>query len=337
MKRHNIEFLLGWRTPCAAETSQPPRRPGPRHRLAGLREDLVCHGPEAVAGTFADQRDEGYDIDALELIVIGAPGHAVLGVHRPDLTDIEGIKLDGRIYNVFTITDGKVVRIEDHAHRHAALAGRRPARKRGGRRPPRLRRGLRPPRRRAGTGGARRAARRPARRPRGQGARGRGRHRRQPPAPPPRDAARRDRARPGHAPPAGRQARARPRARRARRRPRGVPPLPAASFDAVVFACTLCTVADLDRALAEARRVLKADGRLVVLEHVRGGGQLARWQDAVTPLWSRLMAGCHPNRDTPAAIQRPGFRLEHIERFDPLPRWVPARPMLQAVAVPTER
>lgn len=109
-------------------------------------------------------------------------------------------------------------------------------------------------------------------------------------------------------------------------------PFDDASFDAVVFTCALCTVADLDRALAEARRVLRPDGRLVVLEHVRGKGRLADWQDRISPLWSRLMAGCHPNRDTAAAIQWAGFIFEQAEHFDPFPRWVPARPMLQALA-----
>jgi ubiquinone/menaquinone biosynthesis C-methylase UbiE len=106
------------------------------------------------------------------------------------------------------------------------------------------------------------------------------------------------------------------------------------SFDSVVFVCTLCTVVDPDRALAEARRVLKPAGRLVALEHVRGDGRLARWQDRVTPLWSRLMAGCHPNRDTAAAIEAAGFAFERIERFDPFPALVPARPMIEAVAHP---
>ena len=79
---------------------------------------------------------------------------------------------------------------------------------------------------------------------------------------------------------------------------------PGASFDAVVFTLVLCTVSSPDRALAEARRVLRPSGRLIVLEHVRGTGTLARWQDRVTPLWSLLNAGCHPGRDTAAAIRR---------------------------------
>lgn len=107
-----------------------------------------------------------------------------------------------------------------------------------------------------------------------------------------------------------------------------------ASVDAVVFTCVLCTVADMDRALTEAKRVLKPTGQLVLLEHVRGTGRLARWQDRITPIWARLMGGCHPNRDIAAAIRNAGFTVEHAEHLDPFPRLVPVRPMLQVTARP---
>lgn len=109
---------------------------------------------------------------------------------------------------------------------------------------------------------------------------------------------------------------------------------PDASFDAVVFTQVLCTVTDPDRALAEARRVLRPGGRLIILEHVRGSGSLARWQGRLTPLWSRLIPGCHLGRGTAAAIERAGFTILGSELFDPFPRRVPARPMLQAIATP---
>jgi ubiquinone/menaquinone biosynthesis C-methylase UbiE len=109
---------------------------------------------------------------------------------------------------------------------------------------------------------------------------------------------------------------------------------PDASFDAVVFTLVLCSVTSPDRALAEAYRVLRPSGRLIVLEHVRGTGTLAQWQDRLTPLWSRLNAGCHLGRDTAAAIERAGFTIERAEYSDPYPRLVPARPMLEAVARP---
>ena len=105
-----------------------------------------------------------------------------------------------------------------------------------------------------------------------------------------------------------------------------------ASFDAVVFTMVLCSVTGPDRALAEARRVLRPSGRLIVLEHVRGDAGLARWQDRVTPLWSRVAAGCHLGRDTGTAIERAGFSLEQSEYFSPYPRWVLAQPLFQAVA-----
>lgn len=109
-------------------------------------------------------------------------------------------------------------------------------------------------------------------------------------------------------------------------------PFPDDSFDAVIFTLVLCTVSVPERALAEASRVLKPGGRLVLLEHVRGDGNLARWQDRVTPVWRFFGAGCHPNRDTGSAVERAGFRFETIEKFRVDPGWIPTSPMLQGIA-----
>lgn len=109
-------------------------------------------------------------------------------------------------------------------------------------------------------------------------------------------------------------------------------PFPDGSFDAAVSALVLCTVQDLEQALGELRRVLRPGGALRFLEHVRSPSPgWARFQDAVTPLWSALGAGCHPNRDTLAAIERAGFRIAEIERYAKGP--YPVRVFVKGVAV----
>jgi ubiquinone/menaquinone biosynthesis C-methylase UbiE len=109
-------------------------------------------------------------------------------------------------------------------------------------------------------------------------------------------------------------------------------PFADASFDSAVATLVLCTVADPGRALGELRRVLRPGGRLHFIEHVRArSGGWRRFQDAVTPVWRRIAAGCHPNRDTVAAIAAAGFTIVALagEEFGPYP----TRPFVRGTAV----
>ncbi|MFC4565544.1 class I SAM-dependent methyltransferase [Nocardiopsis mangrovi] len=54
-------------------------------------------------------------------------------------------------------------------------------------------------------------------------------------------------------------------------------PFDDAAFDTVVCTLALCSVPDVDLALAEMRRVLRAGGRLVLLDHVRPTLAPLRW------------------------------------------------------------
>jgi ubiquinone/menaquinone biosynthesis C-methylase UbiE len=109
-------------------------------------------------------------------------------------------------------------------------------------------------------------------------------------------------------------------------------PFEDASFDHVVSTLVLCTVRDQPRTLAEARRVLKPDGTLRFLEHVRND-ESSFWggvQDVITPAWRWFAAGCHPNRRTQGGIETAGFRIEWVERV----RIGPGTPAIYGVARP---
>ena len=92
------------------------------------------------------------------------------------------------------------------------------------------------------------------------------------------------------------------------------------SFNSVVSTLVLCSVESPGGAAAEIARVLKPDGRLLYLEHVRSGDPaVARWQDRLERPWGWLGAGCHPNRDTLAQLEATGLLAEPVER-DQMPK-----------------
>lgn len=93
-------------------------------------------------------------------------------------------------------------------------------------------------------------------------------------------------------------------------------PLDDASIDHVLTTWTLCTIPDVGRALAEARRVLRPGGALHFVEHGRSpDAGVARWQDRLTPIQRRLFGGCHLNRPIDELITSAGFDIEDLERF----------------------
>ena len=87
-------------------------------------------------------------------------------------------------------------------------------------------------------------------------------------------------------------------------------PFPDASVDTVVSTLVLCTVPDPEGTLREIGRVLRADGQLLFIEHVRANSRfLAACQDYLFLPWRRFAAGCCCNRPTAELMRACGFEV----------------------------
>jgi ubiquinone/menaquinone biosynthesis C-methylase UbiE len=93
-------------------------------------------------------------------------------------------------------------------------------------------------------------------------------------------------------------------------------PLESASVDHVLTTWTLCTIPDVERALAEIHRVLRPGGTLHFAEHGRSPDPgVSRWQDRLTPVQRRLAGGCHLNRPIADLMTRSGLALSRMDNY----------------------
>ncbi|MBI4319619.1 MAG: methyltransferase domain-containing protein [Chloroflexi bacterium] len=84
------------------------------------------------------------------------------------------------------------------------------------------------------------------------------------------------------------------------------------AFDSVVGSFVFCSVPDPVNGLQELRRVVKPEGRVLLLEHVRPIGLAGRIADALNPLVVRLW-GANINRCTVENVTRAGLHVERVE------------------------
>lgn len=112
-------------------------------------------------------------------------------------------------------------------------------------------------------------------------------------------------------------------------------PLESESVDAVTSTLVLCSVPDVEGALAEVRRVLRPGGAFLSMEHVRGPdgsalGVLQRW---IRAPWRWLFEGCDVCRDLEGEIRRAGFARVETEPKTVRTAFLPVRPQIVARCV----
>ena len=92
-------------------------------------------------------------------------------------------------------------------------------------------------------------------------------------------------------------------------------PYPDDHFQTVVFCYVLCTIPDDRRAVAEAVRVLRPGGRLLLVEHVRSPNRVVRTiERLVEPVMLRMQAD-HLLREPLDHVLAEGLELETLQRL----------------------
>jgi SnoaL-like protein len=87
----------------------------------GVLPDLVCNNRDEVLSMV--QRGfalDGFGIDRLELIDAG--DRVVVGLAGPRFSEVPWAPLNGQIYVVYTLRDGRIVRMDDYLSRAEAMA-----------------------------------------------------------------------------------------------------------------------------------------------------------------------------------------------------------------------
>jgi ubiquinone/menaquinone biosynthesis C-methylase UbiE len=92
-------------------------------------------------------------------------------------------------------------------------------------------------------------------------------------------------------------------------------PFPDGAFDTVVCTYALCSVPDDAAAIAEMRRVLRAGGRLILVDHIRSSVGPILWLQWLIELVQRRTSGEYLTRRPSMHLRPEDFRIEARDRL----------------------
>jgi ubiquinone/menaquinone biosynthesis C-methylase UbiE len=87
-----------------------------------------------------------------------------------------------------------------------------------------------------------------------------------------------------------------------------------AQFDSVVCTFSLCNVPDVDRTVAEMKRVLRPGGRLILVDHVGSPVKPILWFQRFLEFFSNRMEGEYQTRRPLIQVEEAGFEIDDRER-----------------------
>jgi limonene-1,2-epoxide hydrolase len=115
-----IEVVVGWMDAMRrGDLTEVAAWLHPEVTWRGVRDAAICRNRDEVLDMLQGSLEGGLGAEAIELI--GAEGAAVLGAKVPGLAEIGGVDVVGQLYNVFRVSGGRIVAVEDYAHREEAL------------------------------------------------------------------------------------------------------------------------------------------------------------------------------------------------------------------------
>jgi limonene-1,2-epoxide hydrolase len=116
-----LDVVVGWLDAMRrSDFEEVERWLDPEVIWRDVHDAAVCRNRDEVLEMLQGSLEGRLGADAVE--VVAGDGAAVLGAKVPSLGEIAGVEVRGQLFNVFRVGCGRIMAVEDYAHRAEALA-----------------------------------------------------------------------------------------------------------------------------------------------------------------------------------------------------------------------